>query len=107
MAVGGGDGEFGYNTCWGNAPDLIAKNLGEPKIAVGTSRDLVWVTVGCGNRKVCKGKVGGDSTDSVAKELREPEVAVSAQRDIGRAAVGDGNLDLGNCAARGNPPNLF
>ncbi len=89
-------------------PDVVAKILGEPEVAIGPRRDVCRVAARRRDRKLGKFVLGSgaDAPDLVATEFGEPEVAIGPYRDAERLAVRrrEGKLADGPC--RGDAPDL-
>ncbi len=62
------------------APDLVAKVLGKPEIAVGSGCDPVWAALGCWDRKFGDLAAGADAPD-LANFLGKPEIAIGSGCD--------------------------
>jgi hypothetical protein len=89
-------------------PDLVAKGLGEPELAMGPRRDANREAVGRRDRKLGQFVLGSgaDAPDLIATELSEPEIAIGPRRDEIRPAARRRDRELGDDASRGDAPDL-
>jgi hypothetical protein len=65
----------------GDAPDLVARVLNKPEVAIRACRDAFRLAVSSGEGKLSDSATGGDAPDLVAIVLREPEVAIVSSCD--------------------------
>ncbi len=89
-------------------PDLVAKPLGEPEVAIGPCRDAIRAAIRRRDRELGQFVIvsRADAPDVVATELSEPEVAIGPCRDASRLALGRRDRELGDHACRGDAPDL-
>src|SRR4029453_3562919 len=87
--------------------DPVARELGEPEVAVRPARDLPRLAIGVREGELRdRAGGGGDAADPSAGLLGEPDVAVRAGGDPERSAAGVGQRVLGDHTLRRDPAHL-
>src|SRR5260370_580036 len=71
------------------APNAVPKGLGEPEVAVGSSRDATGAAAQLRQRELGDGPLRRDAPNAVPIALGEPEVAVGTSCDPKWARTGD------------------
>jgi hypothetical protein len=102
----GGDGEYLHIPARRDAPDSVGIRLRKPEIAIGSRRDLSWVTAVAGKRKFGDSPPRRDALDLVPRDLGKPEIAIGARRDAPWIVAVDGKLKFGESPVSGDAPDL-
>lgn len=79
--------------------------FGKPEMAIGSSCDIPWTTVGGGDRELRNAPTWSDAPDLVGITLDKPQVAIGASGDLSEPAVGSGERKLGDTPACGDAPD--